>query len=172
MAKKKKQEPVVECYYAKYYPETGVVAGILNHKVEGNIIEISKDVAMQFLEGKELYTKYKVVKNVLVKEKDIVAKSTVAMFERIVEPASKQEVMVEWNQKNKQWIVTGPESTAPVLFIVKESNHDALLRVICPSLGNEPVIVPFTTDYENDISKVAVLTRKNLDSYGLKVVYE
>jgi len=172
MAKKKKQEPIVECYYAKYYPETGAVAGILNHLVDGSLIEISKEVAMQFLEGKESYTKYKVIKNALVKEKDIVVKSTVAMFERIVETADDQAVIVEWDQQNRHWKFTGPDSTAPVLFIVKESNHDVLLRVLCPSLGNDPVIIPFITDYENDINKVAVLTRKNLDSYGLKVVYE
>lgn len=172
MAKKKKQEPIVECYYAKYYPETGSVAGILNYLVEGSVIEISKEVAMQFLEGKESYTKYKVINGSLVKEKDIVAKSTVAMFERIIENADSQEVVVEWNQLHKQWVVTGPTATEPVLFIVKESNHDILLRVLQPALGNGPVSIPFTTDLENDIKNLAVLTRKHLDSYGLRIVYE
>lgn len=172
MAKKKKQEPIVECYYAKYYPETGLVAGILNHRIEGDAIEISKEVAMQFLEGNESYYKYKVINKVLVKEKDIVAKNTASMFERIAEPAAEQEVIVEWNQKNRQWIFTGPTNNEPIMFIVKESNHDVLLRVLRPSLSDTPTVIPFTTDYENDIKNVAVLTRKNLDSYGLRVVYE
>jgi hypothetical protein len=172
MAKKKKQEPIVECYYAKYYVETGVVAGILNHKPEGDVIEISKDVAMQFLQGTELYTKYKVVKGALVKEKDVVAKSTVAMFESISEAAGNQEVIIEWNQKNRQWIFTGPANNEPIMFVVKESNHDVLLRVLRPSLGDVPTVIPFATDDENDIKNVAVLTRKSLDSYGLRIVYE
>jgi hypothetical protein len=157
MAKKKKQEPIIECYYAKYYPDTGFVAGILNHADTGDLIEITKEVA---------------INKALVREKDIVAKNSAAMFERIVEDADKQEVIVEWNQKNQQWIFTGPASTEPLIFIVKESNHDVLLRVIRPALGNEAVAVPFTTEYETDIKNVAVLTRKNLDSYGLRVVYE
>ena len=172
MAKKKKQEPIIECYYAKYYPDTGFVAGILNHADTGDLIEITKEVAMQFLTGKESYTKYRVINKALVREKDIVAKNSAAMFERIVEDADKQEVIVEWNQKNQQWIFTGPANNEPIMFVVKESNHDMLLRVIRPALGTEAVAVPFTTEYETDIKNVAVLTRKNLDSYGLRVVYE
>lgn len=107
------------------------------------------------------------------------------MFEWIVNPPTKTtELVVHWDEYNKQWIFIISDSarkkfydkkiTTRVIkiFITLKNDLDFLIRTIdieLTSLIADKVVVPFDTNLESQINKISVSSKTVFDSYGLKV---
>lgn len=172
MARKKQEE--VQKFYAKFWPQNGMVSGISNELPDsGSFIEIEKNIAERFLSGEDSYNKYKVVDNKLQKDlPEVNLTPVVAVFEAITDIASDQNFVVEWNKPNKHWKFISTVNDPAVFYIVDANNYSKLIRTIHLENIDKQSIYKFEDNQEEDISSLAVITRKYLKSYGIKKVYE
>lgn len=187
MAKKKVKMP---SYYAYYNIELGDVTGVTCYpEANSSFIEIPADVADRFLTGVENYSNYVVslVKKNGRQVKGLVEKQVVTytprlgIFDRIYEGASTQDLIIEWNFPNKEWIISlntsdvvGVDSKF-LFFVTAERDFNQLVRTIpveLSALTTAPVHIPFIADAENDINKLEILSKLVLGSYGLKITHE
>ncbi len=171
MARKLKEPE--QKFYAKYWPQNGVVSAITNELPDsGSFIEIDKIVAERFLSGEESYNKYKVVNNQLQKETLEVTTKKVSVFEEISEIADSQDFIVEWNGCNKHWNFISTVKDPVIFYIVDSSNYSKLIRTIQIDNIDKQSTFNFESNQEHDINLLSVITRKYLNSYGLRKIYE
>jgi hypothetical protein len=170
---RKKQE-VEQKFYAKYWPQNGMVAGITNELPDsGSFIEIEKVIAEKFFSGEDSYNKYKVVNNRLEKDvPEVNLTPVVAVFEEISEQASNQDFIVEWNKASKHWSFISTVKDPAIFYIVDADNYSKLIRTIHLEDIDKKSTYSFETVAEEDIRSLAVITRKYLKSYGLRKIYD
>lgn len=186
MATKKKPQ-----YYAYYIPETGDVTGI-THWPEDNkhYIPIDYTLACNLFAGNGHYSNYAVS---LVKKKgkqvlDMVEKQIInyaprlRTFNRIYEGATNQELIVEWNLPNKEWVIhlntsnVSNAGTKFIFYVVNEINFNQVVRTITVPLEDlietKSIPVKFESSIEENIDNLVVISKLVLGSYGLRIKHD
>ena len=175
-------------YYA-YYNETGQVTSISNvPRTDGSMLEITEEVAMPFLLGKKNRHLYQVTAvttdNKTVMQLVRIEEETTVPKVIVFGPASKftttQDVIIECNLSKKQWslyLVNDADALIVdnmiVLFIVKETNHDIIVRALqvdAEEFAEKKVMhFPFIDAEEEQIDDLTILTKLVQDSYKLVI---
>lgn len=185
MATKKKPK-----YYVYYDANSGVVTGVTPYpEPDTSYIEIPADIACNFINNTVNYSNYNVgiikkngkqVKG-LVERQVVTYTPRVGMFDKISDGADKQDLIIEWNLKKKEWIVSlntddiGGLDSQLLFFVTRESDFNQLVATLVVNvneLTEGPVHVPFVTSGELDINKLEILSKLVLGSYGLRIVHD
>jgi hypothetical protein len=196
MAKRAPQINLPHKYYIYYDKKTGEILAVGNEKSSRyeNGIEVAFEDAEPFLTGKWQFKDYQVGYH-----KDS-GKTTVLsttnefsgyvfnnkVFEWITEFNTDAECIVEWNLRDRVWNFSLSRSfkntynaiLAPklVFFVTLENDSDFLIRTIFIAteelLTSDCVTVPFESNIETRLDKIAISSKLVFKTYGLKVIYE
>ena len=173
----------VQKFYAHYNVDTKKIYGIANHKSTETAIEITRTEFLDFLSGAKDFHNYTVSKKSLVLPNELIAEPSNSIFFLIKDkPKKKTELTVDWNLKDKYWkfsILDEYKSSAvdtmsdqESFFVVSKENFNLLFKTIIINISDlvaGTVIVPFSTEVEQDLSKIELATRFTFKSYGLNI---
>ena len=196
MAKNLPQINLPHKYYIYYDKKTGEIFAVSNEKTSRyeHGIEVNFEDAEPFLTGKQQFKDFQIGYH-----KDS-GKTTVLsttnefsgyvfnnkVFEWITEFNNSADCIVEWNLRDKVWNFSLSRefkntynsilSSKLVFFVTLENDSDFLIRTIFIAtqelLTSDCVTVPFESDIENKIEKIAISSKLVFKTYGLKVIYE
>lgn len=183
----KLMNPTPAVYYV-YFDDEGNIDAITNEKraeSSFNVAEVNYNTAEIFLTGKANFINYRLTlsnKNsyVFVKkigESDVGLNTLNTIYEQ---PTEDTACIVEWNKHTKTWQLYLQNDNAVttrlsvnLTFYVSLVNRNFLVRTIKLDMkdfsNNQKVTIPFSSEVENDISKIVVSTRRFFDSYGLVI---
>jgi hypothetical protein len=196
MAKRKPQINLPHKYYIYYDKKTGEILAVGNEQLlryETGIEAPFEDVE-NFLTGKWQFKDYQIGYH-----KDS-GKTTVLsttnefsgyvfnnkVFEWITESNKNAECIVEWNLRDCVWNFSLSKdfkntynsilASRLVFFVTLENDSDFLIRTIFIAtqelLTSDCVTVPFETEVESRLEKIAISSKLVFKNYGLKVIYE
>lgn len=185
-------------YYVYYDKRTGEIFSISNERNSTYEYELvtTYDEVENFLEDKWKFKDFLVAYKRLTDDNttlSIIPKADDQyafrnnIYEWISTAKKKSELIVEWNKPNRSWYFyignkakdsynKGILATKLTFFVTLESDFDFLINTIKIDMqdliAQKKIAVPFSSTFENDISKVSIGTRLVLKTYGLKIVYE
>ena len=196
MAKRNPQINLPHKYYIYYNKKTGEILAVGNEKTSRyeHGIEVSFEDAEPFITGKRQFADYQVgyhkdsgkttVLSIANEFSGYVFNNKV--FEWITTSNNNAECIVEWNLRDRVWnfsLSKGFKNTynsilAPTLvfFVTLENDSDFLIRTIFIAtqelLTSDCVTVPFESDIETKLEKIAISSKLVFKNYRLKVIYE
>lgn len=180
-------------YYVYYDDRTGSLLSVTNELSTEykNGISVEYESVKPLLSGDHSFRDY-VVKNDGKKMSLVMSKTQGFVFknnltETISEPNEKAELIVEWNAVTKCWNFILSKNfkksynynlldSKLVFFVTLEHDYDFLIRTIIIDidelLTKDAVGVVFDSNFEKDISKLAITTKKTFKTYGLREIHE
>jgi len=151
--------------------------------------EIDINLIQNFVEGKKDPTKfdieyfYNISKGLIVdsEDRELVIKSETLLYTIPTTVSSSDEIIIEHDAKNSQWIVTARNGIDEQLTIIssmslfvckKDDPHFLYTRYsITPrELIDNALHLPFKTEIEKDFSSIMLTTLKKFNFYSLRKV--
>jgi hypothetical protein len=179
-------------YYVYYKKNTGEIISVSNeiNSAYEYGIEVESSVATPFITGEFKFTDFVVgidngTLSVISIEDEIFRRRT-NLFEQIssVPTALESDLDVHWDESGKQWVFVISDNCRQqlktssiivkglVFFVTIESDLNFLIRTIVINpidLISDKVCIPFTTNIEAQIDKIAISTKIVFSSYSLKI---
>ena len=173
----------VQKFYAHYNVDTKRIYGVANHKSPETGIEITRTEFLDFVSGAKDFHNYTVSKKSLVLFNELISEPSNSIFFLIKDkPKKKTELIVDWNLKDACWSFSMLDeykssavdtmSAQALFFVVSKENFNLLFKCIIINIADlvaGPVIVPFSTEVEYELSKIELATRFTFKSYGLNI---
>jgi hypothetical protein len=180
---------VYNTFYVHYDSE-GKVHSVSNTPSDNlSNFEIDINLIQNFVEGKKDSTKfdieyfYNISKGLIVdsEDRELAIKSETLLYTIPNAFSSSDEIVVEHDAKNSQWIVTARKGidekltiiSSMSLFVCKKDDPHFLYTQysITPrELIDNILYLPFKTEIEKDFNSVMITTLKKFNSYSLKEV--
>lgn len=151
--------------------------------------EIDINLIQNFVEGKKDFTKfdieyfYNISKGLIIdnEDRELAIKSETLLYTVPKSFTSSDEIIIEHDAKNLQWIITARKGidekltiiSSISLFVCKKDNPHFLYmhHSIAPrELIDNILYLPFKTEIEKDFNSVMLTTLKKFNSYSLKEV--
>ena len=183
-------------YYIYYDKKTGEIFSVTNEETNRyeTGIEVKFEDVENFLTGKWHFRDYQVGYHKDTGKTTVLATTNEYsgytfnnnVFEWITESNDSADCVVEWNLRDRVWnfiLSTTFKKTyntilSPklVFFVTLENDNDFLIRTIFISaeelLKSTCVTVPFESDIETQLDRIAISSKLVFETYGLKVIYE
>lgn len=183
-------------YYVCYDKETNKIVALCPDTPRGPepYVQVPKELYLKLMSGAESTANYTIgpVKNddgstviTLIPKEHQVYHFRNTMFEWISDaPTDTTELVVEWDKSTNGWffsltdvarqrIGNTLDNTVLVFFVMLEHDFDFLIRTIiidsAKLFGDRRYYVPFEEKLEENIDKISIATRLQLQSYGLKI---
>lgn len=183
-------------YFIYYDKKTGEIFSVTNEETDRyeTGIEVKFEDVENFLTGKWHFRDYQVGYHKDSKKITVLATTNEysgytfnnRVFEWIEESNDYADCTVEWNLKDRVWnfsLSTQFKNTynsilSPklVFFVTLENDNDFLIRTIFISteelLRSVCVTVPFESEIETNLDRIAISSKLVFETYRLKVIYE
>lgn len=169
-----------------HYDDTGQVILVSNVIIpDYRTFEIETDLILDFLSGKKSSQDYKIeyffnLSKGIVEEKKVSKRSD---FVYIIPETTgyENEITFEHNLSNRSWKIVARDDVRDKLkimnkmsfFICEKDNVSFLYStyvIDCLELADEDLLIKFSSEIEEDLKKISIVTNKKLNSYGIKEI--